>query len=116
MIEKRKCLDCDEVIKGRIDKKFCSDLCRNNYNNKLNQDSTNHVRNINNILRRNRRTIEELAPQGKSSVHKSKLTEKGFDFNYFTSIYKNQKGDTYFFCYEYGYLPIKNEFYFLVKR
>jgi hypothetical protein len=116
MTEKRKCLDCEEIIKGRADKKFCSDLCRNSYNNKLNQDSTNHVRNINNILRRNRRTIEELSPEGKASVHKSKLVEKGFDFNYYTNTYKNQKGDVYFFCYEYGYLPIKNDFYFLVKR
>jgi hypothetical protein len=116
MTTKKTCLDCGEPIKGRADKKFCSDLCRNSYNNKLNADSTNHVRNINNILRRNRRIIEELTPEGKASVHKSKLNEKGFDFNYFTNTYKNKNGDTYYFCYEYGYLPIKNEFYFLVKR
>jgi hypothetical protein len=114
--EKRKCLDCGELIKGRADKKFCSDLCRNNYNNRLNSDSTNYVRNINNILRRNRRIIEEMNPEGKASVPKSKLLEKGFDFTYFTDTYTNKHGDTYHFCYEYGYLPIKNEYYLLVKR
>ena len=116
MAEKRECLDCGEIIKGRADKKFCSDLCRNNYNNKLNADSTNHVRNINNILRRNRRIIEEMTPDGKAKTHKSKLLEKGFDFNYFTNIYKTQKGVVYYFCYEYGYLPLENDFYFLVHR
>lgn len=116
MANQKTCPECGEIIKGRIDKKFCSDLCRNAYNNKLNADSTNHVRNINNILKRNRRIIEELAPEGKASVHKSKMNEKGFDFTYFTNIYKNKNGETYFFCYEYGYLPIKGDFYLLVKR
>ena len=116
MTEKRTCLDCGEIIKGRADKKFCSDLCRNNYNNKLNADSTNYVRNVNNILRRNRRIMEELNPTDKTKTHKSKLLEKGFDFAYHTNVYKTQKGDVYFFCYEYGYLPIENDFYLLVKR
>lgn len=116
MTEKRACLDCGEIIKGRADKKFCSDLCRNNYNNKLNADSTNYVRNVNNILRKNRRIIEELVPTGKANVNKSKLLEKGFDFTYYTNTYKTQKGVVYFFCYEYGYLPLENDFYFLVKR
>jgi len=116
MADKKTCLDCGEIIKGRADKKFCSDLCRNNYNNKLNADSTNYVRNINNILRRNRRTMEELAPEGKASVHKSKLTEKSFDFGFFTNTYKNKNGDTYYYCYEYGYLPIKGDYYLIVKR
>ena len=112
----RKCPECGEPIKGRTDKKFCSDLCRNNYNNKLNSDSTNLVRNINNTLRRNRRILQELNPEGKVKTHKSKLLEKGFDFSYYTNIYKTQKGTVYYFCYEYGYLPLDNDFYFLVLR
>jgi len=116
MTEKRTCLDCGEIIKGRADKKFCSDLCRNNYNNKLNADSTNYVRNINNILRKNRRIIEELVPNGKANVSKSKLIEKGFDFTYYTNTYKTQKGDVYFFCYEFGYRSLEKEFFLLVKK
>lgn len=116
MPDKRTCPECGEIIKGRVDKKFCSDACRNAYNNKQNADVTNHVRNINNILKRNRRILEELNPEGKANVHKNKLNEKGFDFTYFTNTYTNKNGETYHFCYEYGYLPIKNEFYLLVKR
>jgi hypothetical protein len=113
-MEKRKCLECNEEFSGRIDKKFCSDMCRNAYNNKLNSDNTNLVRNINNILRKNRRVLELLNHQEKTKVHKKKLLEKGFDFNYFTSIYKTQKGSVYYFCYEQGYLPLDHDFYFLV--
>ena len=116
MTEKRKCLDCGELLSGRTDKKFCSDLCRNNYNNKLNADSTNYVRNVNNILRRNRRVIEELAPEDKAKVHKNKMLEKGFDFTYFTNIHHTKNNTTYQYCYEYGYMPIQGDFYLIVKR
>ncbi len=111
---KKKCLECEEPIQGRSDKKFCSDMCRNAYNNKLNSDVTNHMRYVNNILRKNRRILEELNPQGKTSVHRDKLTDKGFHFDYFTSIYKNKKGDIYYYCYEYGYLSTGENFYLLV--
>lgn len=116
MNAKKKCPDCGEPITGRADKKFCSDICRNNYNNKLNSDNVNLVRNINNALRKNRRILEELNPEGKNKVHKSKLLDKGFDFTYHTNIYTTLKGVQYFFCYDYGYLPLENDFYFLVKN
>ena len=113
-MEKKLCLECESVINGRSDKKFCSDLCRNVYNNKINTDSVKVVRNINNILRRNRKILQDLNPTDKAKVHKSKLTDKGFDFNFFTSIYKTQKGAEYHFCYECGYLLLEDDFYFLV--
>ena len=116
MSAKRACLDCGEPLKGRADKKFCSDLCRNNYNNRLNADTTNYMRKVNNTLRRNRRILEELNPDGKARVTKTKLSEKGYDFGYYTNVYKTQKGAVYYFCYEYGYLPLENDFYFLVRR
>lgn len=112
----KTCLDCGEPLKGRIDKKFCSDQCRNNYNNRLNTETTNLVRNVNAILRKNRRILTELNPSEKTTVHKDKLVNRGFNFTYFTSVYTTQKGHTYKFCYEYGYLPIENDFYMLVLR
>jgi hypothetical protein len=114
MTEKRTCLECGEEFSGRTDKKFCSDMCRNAYNNRLNSDSSNLVRNINNILRKNRRILQDLNPEGKTKVTKKRLMEKGFDFNYFTSTYITQKGAIYHFCYEQGYLALDNDFYFLV--
>jgi hypothetical protein len=112
----RKCIECNEPFNGRVDKKFCSDPCRNAFNNRLNSDSNNLVRNVNNALRKNRRILEELNPSGKTSVHKSTMLEKGFDFQYFTNIYTTQKGARYFFCYEQGYLNLENDYVFLVTR
>lgn len=115
-MEKRKCLECGEAFNGRVDKKFCSDLCRNAYNNKLNSDHVNYVRNINNILRKNRRILEELLPEDTAKVSQQKLIDKGFNFNYHTNISTTKTGKTYTFCYEYGYLPIESNYYLLVKR
>ncbi len=116
MNEERVCLDCGTVLHGRADKKFCNDLCRNNYNNQLNSSSYNLVRNINNILRRNRRILEELNPSGKTKTTGKKLAAKGFDFEYHTRSYQTQNGKTYQFCYEYGYLPLEGDEVLLVKR
>jgi hypothetical protein len=116
-MEKKVCAECGEVIKGRSDKKFCSDLCRNAYNNKLNSDQNNFVRNINNILRRNRRIMEEaMGKEEKLTIPKQKLSDKGFNFTYFTHNFTTKTGKKYVFCYEYGYLPFESDMILLVKR
>lgn len=115
-METRNCLDCGEAIKGRADKKFCSDQCRNSYNNTLNSDSTNHIRNVNNILRKNRRVLAELNTREKTRVHKSKLIDKGFNFDYYTNTFITKAGKTYRFCYEQGFLAIEEDHYMLVLR
>lgn len=111
----RKCPECGDIIIGRADKKFCSDQCRNSYNNKLNSDASNTVRNINNILRKNRRILQELNKQsGKTLVNKDTLLQNGFNFTYHTHTYTTKKGDIYHFCYEQGYLFLKDKELFLL--
>lgn len=112
----RTCLECGEKIVGREDKKFCSDGCRNAYNNKINKDSTNYMRNINNKLRKNYRILSELNSDGKSKTTRTKLLSKGFDFGFFTNILQTKTGNTYYFLYDQGYLPLDNDFYMLVKK
>lgn len=112
----KTCPVCENKILGRADKKFCSDYCRNTYNNNLNKDSKNLVRNVNNLLRKNYRILNELNPKDKTKTTKNRLVAKGFDFNYFTSIYVTKTGNTYYFIYDQGYLPLDNDFYALVKR
>lgn len=114
--EKKLCLECGEPIKGRSDKKFCSDACRNLHNNKQKSDVTNYMRNVNNILRKNRKILEELNPDETAKASKERMLKKGFNFQYFTSVYTTKKGTVYYYCYEYGYLPIENDYYFLVKK
>ncbi len=45
-----------------------------------------------------------------------RLAEQGFDFRYHTHQYQNKKGQTYHFCYEYGYLPLEGDWVLVVKR
>jgi len=112
----KNCLECNEKIVGREDKKFCSDGCRNAYNNKINKDSTNYMRNINNRLRKNYRILSELNSEGKSKTTRTKLSSKGFDFEYFTTILNTKSGNTYYFVYDQGYMTLENDFYMLVKK
>ncbi|MFT4062662.1 MAG: DUF2116 family Zn-ribbon domain-containing protein [Edaphocola sp.] len=104
----KQCLNCGRAIKGRIDKKFCDDACRNNFNNQQNSEQTNFVRNVNNALRKNRRIlgIQLSATDGMKKMQREKLLQEGFNFKYHTHQYQNQKGQVYYFCYEYGYLPL----------
>lgn len=112
----RRCLECDHPLQGRADKKFCCPQCRSMYHNRLNSDHLNFVRHINHILRKNRRILAALNPEGKARVHRDQLLEKGFRFRYFTNEYITRTGNVYRFCYEQGYLALENDFFALVVR
>lgn len=118
-LKAKTCPECGDRIIGRVDKKFCSDQCRNTYNNRLNSDSTSLIRNINNILRKNRRVLEELnTKDSKTIVSKDTLLQKGFNFSYNTHTYVTQKGYKYIFCYEQGYLFLedKNQYLLVTQK
>ncbi|MBE7639427.1 MULTISPECIES: hypothetical protein [Salegentibacter] len=112
----KSCLECGEKMVGRVDKKFCSDYCRNSYHNNRNKDRKNLVRNVNNQLRKNYRILEEFNPNEKTTIRKNKLLSRGFSFEYITSIYTTKTGKVYYFVYNQGYLPLENDVYALVKR
>lgn len=114
--QEKNCEECGRAIVGRIDKRFCSDQCRNSFNNRLNSDVTNYIRNINNILRKNRRILMELNPDGKIKLSRDKLLAKGFDFRCCTSTYTTKEGSQYFYCYEQGYLSLEKDYYLLVVK
>jgi uncharacterized protein YjdB len=113
----KQCLFCSNKITGRTDKKFCNDYCRNAYNNQLKSANSPAVRNINNTLIKNRRILETMLGEEKMIKQlKEKLLTQGFNFKYFTHNYTNQKGNVYYFCYEYGYLPLEHDWFLIVKR
>jgi len=112
----RRCLDCGAQLAGRADKKFCDDACRSNYNNRRNSAESGYLRKVNSILKRNRRILETLNPEGKTKVKWRVLVHNGFNFNYITDMYETSKGVQYRFCYEYGYLLLDDDEVLLVKR
>lgn len=108
------CLACEERIIGRSDKKFCSDSCRNTFNYQQNSLSTNYIRNITYILKRNRRILASLCKKNTAKTSKIKLLSKGFSFEYFTHLRITQKKQTYTFNFDYGYLELEPNLFLIV--
>lgn len=115
-METQTCPECGDKIIGRSDKKFCSDACRNAFNNKQNKNSTNYMRNVNNKLRKNFRILSENNPEGKTKISKIKLQNAGFDFDFITQIVTYKNGSQYFFVYDQGYKILDNDWFLIVKK
>lgn len=116
-LEAKTCLECGGKLTGRVDKKFCSDQCRITYNNRLHAgEEAHYMKRVNIILRKNRKILAQLNTTGKTRVSGSKLKEKGFDFGYFTNLYKTREGSVYHYCYDQGYLALEKDYYLLVVR
>ncbi|MDZ7739805.1 MAG: hypothetical protein U5K32_12210 [Bacteroidales bacterium] len=112
----RKCLDCGEVLRGRSDKKFCSDQCRNNYNNTINREANNLVRNVHSVLRKNRKILCDLYDSGTRKIHRDALLVSEFNMNFFTHSVETNNSSITRYCYEYGYRDIDSEYITLVKN
>lgn len=115
MEEKRLCPVCGDPITGRVDKKFCSDQCRNSFNNHRYSNENVMIQKVNRLIKKNYHILKQLNKDGKTKVKRSKLLQEGFDFNYFTGTYTTQKGSTYHLCYDQGYLTLSDETYLLIQ-
>jgi len=104
---KKLCPVCEIEIKGRSDKKFCSLKCKSAYQyHKLKTEDTLYYT-IDRQLKINRKLLKAYNKSGLSTIRKEKLLAEGFDPKYFTHYWKNKKGQVYLFCYEYGFLYLK---------
>jgi len=113
----KKCRECGKDMLGRNDKKFCSDVCRHSHNNRLRaMNGGNYMNTINAILRKNRSILMDMTSNDNPKVSRNRLADRGFNFNYITSTYTTKKGAVYYYCYDYGYLPVEGEYVFVVKR
>jgi len=98
------CLQCGNELRGRSDKKFCDDQCRSQFNNQHYAVSSNFVREINSILRRNRQILAGyFNGKERTKVNGSVLLKRGFDPDFITHTRVTKKGTVYRFCYEFGY-------------
>lgn len=113
------CQSCQKVLQGRADKKFCDPYCKSAFHYKKNQEGTNNLYSrIDKQLKKNRSILKNYNKAGKSIVRTEILIQQGFDPNFFTHYWKNQKGDIYLFAYEFGFLLKKENQknkYLLVK-
>lgn len=112
------CPVCEDELKGRSDKKFCTLKCKSAFQYQKNRAEEELYFKIDRQLRMNRKLLKKYNQSGLASIRKGKLIGEGFNPKYFTHYWKNAKGDVYLFCYEYGFLPLnKNgkEKYVLIK-
>jgi hypothetical protein len=116
LLQKSYCPECGERIIGRKDKKFCSDQCRTAHFNKLNSDQNKYMKNTNNILRQNRRILQNLKMASETRISKLRLLSEGYKFSFLTEEFITKTGKKYRFCYEYGYTEDKNNKITIVLR
>lgn len=108
MRRQKTCLACGKTLQGRADKKFCDPYCKSAYHYKQAQETAPKFYNkVDNQLKLNRRLLKGFNKAGKATVRAQILLEQGFNPNFFTHYWKNQKGDVYLFVYEYGFLKRK---------
>ncbi|MBN1181443.1 MAG: DUF2116 family Zn-ribbon domain-containing protein [Bacteroidales bacterium] len=110
------CPECGDKILGRSDKKFCSDHCRNSYNNRKNKDTAKLLRDVNSILLKNHRILKDLWLAGIENIQRDKLLLKGFNFDFFTNMQVSGDEKTCYYCYDYGVSKIEGDIYTLLKR
>lgn len=104
----KECLHCGKELKGRTDKKFCDPQCKSSFQYQKEKNRPERFYNrVDNQLRLNRKILKEYNKGGKVIVRADVLLDLGFDPNFFTHYWKNQKGDVYLFVYEYGFLRKK---------
>lgn len=117
-VNSRTCQQCGSELKGRLGQRFCSDQCRATHHNlsKLENQGEQLIRKVNFILRQNRLILRKASPEGKTTVNRQVLEREGFDFRYFTNVYRTQKGSTYHFCYDYGYLLLPEDKVLIVNQ
>lgn len=109
------CFTCSKPLKGRTDKKFCDDFCRNQHHNTLKGPQNNFIRKVNNALLKNRRILKKLFDES-SPPHKfSKydLMLEGFVFRYHT--HKLNMSDENLMSYDFG-ITCSNEDCFIVRE
>lgn len=100
----RTCISCSKTLKGRLDKRFCDDYCRNQFHNAIKSPENNLVRNVNNALTKNRRILKNTfkSTPPPHQVHVEDLMQEGYVFRYHTH-FLNEATQGYA-CYDYGVL------------
>lgn len=101
----KECLYCKKELIGRTDKKFCDSQCKSAYQYQQGKEQPERFYNkVDNQIKLNRKILKDFNKGGKVTVRAEILKGKGFDPNFFTHYWKNNKSQVYLFVYEYGFL------------
>jgi hypothetical protein len=104
----RSCLHCEKEIdirKGRSDRKFCDERCKNEYHNAQKNDARMEIIRIEAALKANRKILKKVLGSRKEEIVSRETLEKlGYNFMYHTHhVISMTKNYEYTFCFNYGY-------------
>lgn len=110
-MEAKICLNCGEPVgPGRSDKKYCSNECKSDFQNKEKKalrepPLPDFIAEINKILGNNWRILNDcLGTKDSVRMKPLDLSGRGFNFKFYTSERFNlYNDDVYDFCYDMGY-------------
>ncbi len=117
-MERNTCTQCGAPIKGRVDKKYCSTKCKNDYNY-LHRQTNDIVKTIDNILHKNHRIMTQLFKDEKRKhfkVQKVFLSKMGFDFSYYTGTYLNSANKRYYYIYNFAWMEFSKQEIMVVQN
>lgn len=107
---KKTCRQCGKPLSGRADKKFCDAYCRNSYNNQNKAEDEVFIQDVNSVLRKNRRILKTLCPEGHATVRKEVLDHLEYNYVYFTGIFRAPTSRLiYYVVYDYAFAPIEKK-------
>ena len=113
------CLQCEKPItRGRPDRKFCSEGCKNLYHNQNKIIESGEIKDILLILKRNRRILKKLFNPSKKEklIDREVLLKEGFEFNYHTHfVITKTHNNQFIFCLDYGYREVETNKYQVKK-
>jgi hypothetical protein len=112
-----QCQQCQSMIKGRSDKKFCSTSCKNKFNNAQKKATCSVTEEIDGYLHRNRTILHNLMQDSKKEIFdKLVLVRSGFQFDYMTGIYTNKENKMYRYVYDYGWMDFSDQKVLVVAK
>lgn len=102
--------NCNKIVIGRIDRKFCSEYCKSEHHYLIRKKSgkTFFKSRVDEILRNNRRVLAKYNKKSKATERKEVLLNEGFNPRFFTHYWKTMAGETYLFCYDQGFKEVKD--------
>ena len=102
-----RCQECGSTLRGRMDKKFCNDVCRVRQHRRSHVKSST-VKEVEKVLIRNWSLLVSLKDSVKDEMTEEGrmiwLRRKGFDFNFHTHVVPLQDGRMAIMCYDEGYV------------
>lgn len=98
-----QCRACGKELKGRSDKRYCDERCRNYYHNRLDSADKKYIQKTNNVLKKNRRILQDLLKEEttENKVSREELAMRGFCFQAFTGCMVSKRGSVTYACYDF---------------